>query len=126
MSDDRWEVRENGRTLYRVDMPADDSDAAMDMCFLFADERMAAHPNAHIQVFQNAKRVFDSVEDVGIGAGDEPEDAEDVTEELSAWSTRELVAALRAREGVAAYVVEPYASTDVRVEGPAIALVVTD
>ena len=124
MGNDRWEVRKDGTTLYRVDMPADDADAALDMCFLYADEYMAAHPDAHIQVFRNGERVFDSVEDTKIDDADEPED--DVIEDLSAWSTRELVTALRAREGVAAYVVEPYASTDVRVEGPAIALVVTD
>lgn len=125
MNNDRWEVRENGRALYRVDMPVDDADAALDMCFLYADEYMAAHPDAHIQTFRNEERVFDSAEDAKPDSASQPDD-DDAIGELSAWSARELVAALRAREGVEAYVIEPYASTDVRVEGPAIALVVTD
>ena len=124
MGNDRWEVREDGRTLYRVDMPADDADAALDMCFLYADEYMAAHPDAHIQASRNGERVFDSVEDTKIDDADEPDD--DVIEDLSAWSTRELVTALREREGVAVHVLEPYASEDVHADGPAIALVVTD
>lgn len=125
MANDRWEVREDGQVVYRVNMPAEDSDAALDMCFLYADERMAAHPDAHIQVFRNGERVFDSAEDAKPDSASQPDD-DDAIGDLSAWSTRELVAALRAREGVEAYVIEPYASMDVRVEGPAIALVVTD
>ena len=125
MSNDRWEVRKDGQALYRVDMPADDADAALDMCFLYADEYMAAHPDAHIQAFRNGERVFDSVEDTKIDDADEPGD-DDVIEDLSAWSTRELVTALREREGVAVHVLDPYVSEDVHADGPAIVLVVTD
>ena len=120
MSNDRWEVRENGQVLYRVEMSAADSDVAMDMCFLYADEHMAAHPDAHIQVFRNEERVFDSVEDTRL------DDSDDTSDELSNWSTEELVTALRAREGVEVHVLDPYVSEDVHADGPAIVLVITD
>lgn len=123
MGNDRWEVRENGQVLYRLDMPADQSDAALDMSFLYADERMAAHPEAHIQIFRNKERVFDSAEDA---KSDHTDAADNASEELSAWSTEDLVSELRARDGVAAYVLELYESTDVHADGPAVVLVVTD
>ena len=120
MSKDCWEVRENGQALYRVEMSAADSDVAMDMCFVFGDEYMVEHPDAHIQVFRNEERVFDSVEDTRL------DDSDDTSDELSDWSTEELVTALREREGVAIHILEENTSADVHAEGPAIVLVVTD
>lgn len=46
--------------------------------------------------------------------------------DLSSIKTCDLVKELQAREGVETTIVEPYQDVDIKVNGPAIVLVVTD
>nr|DAL69333.1 MAG TPA: hypothetical protein [Caudoviricetes sp.]DAV36480.1 MAG TPA: hypothetical protein [Caudoviricetes sp.]DAY76558.1 MAG TPA: hypothetical protein [Caudoviricetes sp.] len=45
---------------------------------------------------------------------------------LSEFKTRELVNELKTREGVAAHRAEPYEDKELKVNGPALVLIITD
>lgn len=68
---------------------------------------------------------------LGIRAGENPakkteKGDEQIMDSLDNASTKDLVEELRRREGVEATIAEPYEDVEIKVNGPAIVLVVTD
>ena len=67
----------------------------------------------------------------GIRAGENPakkteKGDEQIMDSLDNASTKDLVEELKRREGVEATIAEPYEDVEIKVNGPAIVLVVTD
>ncbi|MBR0282706.1 MAG: hypothetical protein IJQ81_14170 [Oscillibacter sp.] len=120
-----WEVREETRVIYRVDASPDDSmDAIMTMCSLYAEEYKAKNPKARIRIFRNNEPVPDSMESAKAETAETAESG--LLEKLRAYSVRELVTALRAREGVEVYALAPHALKSMPESSPSIMLFVEE